>query len=163
MSAGSCFPCPVDVYAEEATDRSLWIHVENLVLVAISVDLYLPISLAESVVLPAMLVNLVDVPVLPRDEDGSSFYSAGVFQPVGARVCGAFPVPGDPLSVLLVCTGERVIKSIRLPGPGANAHEVEVPVTGGEHAMTKSLHALEDGRHHQPSSALAKRPSRLAQ
>ena len=89
------------------------VGIQQVVSVSIAPDTDISISLTKSVVLSAMLVDLVDVSVLAGNQNSSASNAAGVLQPVQTRVGGGSPALNLPLQGLIsVYAADQVVEDV---------------------------------------------------
>ena len=121
----------VDITTEIPLLYCVWVHVDDVVFVPISVDFDFPVSLAEGFVLSAVKVQLVDTSVLPRDDDCCSCRRSvnfWIFKTEPPRVSRSGPVfhcPGAVFSLSIRAAEEIIAKLLKyFPFPTFFSSEV---------------------------------------
>jgi hypothetical protein len=112
-----------------AFSNRLYVKVNNIVFIAITISLDCTVSLTERIVSPLVLVDLPYRPILTRYKDSSTLYVAGILEPILTRLSSTLPGAGNPTLLVLIDYTNTVIKAVRLVILATNTNDVQVVLT----------------------------------
>ena len=133
----------MDVDSVVSLGDGLRVHVEDLVLIPIPIDLYCASPLRQGVVLATVLPNPVDAPVLPRNEDSSALNVHGVLEPILSRVRCTRPRSGEPSDLIPKDETHAIVELIWVMNRGPDPDDIKVIDAGLENRMTKRFDNIE--------------------
>jgi len=117
------------VDSEIAFSNRLYVKVNNIVFIAITISLDRTVSLTERIVSPLVLVDLPYRPILTRYKDSSTLYVAGILEPVLTRLSSTLPSASNPAMLIPIDYADAIIKAIGLVIFATNANDVQVVLT----------------------------------
>jgi hypothetical protein len=138
----------VDVDSKHAFSNRLYIKINNVVFIVISISLNCTVPLAKRIVSSLVLVDLPNRSILPRHKNSSSIDVAGIFEPVSTGLCSTFPGAYSPALLILEGYTNAIIKAVGLVVLTADTDDVQVVLAILEYGVPKRVYVIENKRPH---------------